>query len=349
MLIIRPLNFADLEALERLADSARGSLTTLPANRDHLSELVSLTQQSLTKEVGRAGEESYHFVLEETDSGNVVGISGIEAAVGLRTPFYSYRIDEIVHASSELQIHNRIPALHLCQDYTGNTRLCSLFLDQHHRDPAALHLLSRSRMLFMAQHPQRFARRTLAELQGLQDENGQSPFWECLGRHFFEMEFAQADYLTSISSKGFIADLMPHYPVYATLLSAEARAALGQPRPDVEVVMDLLEDEGFTYKGYVDIFDAGPTLEVRSDDIRSVYMSRNLPLQISEEGGSDWVLVSNNKLQDYRCALVRSNAAAPTLTAAEAAALKLEAGDEIRCLKLDAGEIELADAGVGLG
>lgn len=49
MLLIRPLTFADLQGLERLAIISGGSMTTLPANRDHLSELISKTQRSLKK------------------------------------------------------------------------------------------------------------------------------------------------------------------------------------------------------------------------------------------------------------------------------------------------------------
>ncbi|BBB30747.1 arginine N-succinyltransferase [Neptunomonas japonica] len=337
MLLIRPLTFADLQGLERLAVISGGRMTTLPANRDHLNELINRTRQSLRKEVTQYSDESYHFVLEDQTNGEIVGVCGIDASVGINTPFYSYRVDEVVHASSELQIHNRIPALHLCQDYTGSARLCTLFLDKDHRTKENLNLLSRSRMLFMAQHPERFANKLIAELQGVADSANRSPFWECLGRHFFNMDFTKANYLTGINSKGFIADLMPHYPVYVPLLSDEAQASLGQPRPDMIDVKNLLEEEGFNYRRYVDIFDAGPTLEARTQDIRTMTQSKKCTINIGSGSSSEKqvnVLISNTERENFRCLIVKLDPQQPEIAAEVASLLHLNNGDNIRIISL---------------
>ncbi len=330
MLLIRPLTFADITALERLAVISGGSMTTLPANRDHLSDLINKTRQSLRKPVERYADESYHFALEDTEKGEIVGVSGVDACVGITTPFYSYRIDEVIHASTDLQIHNRIPALHLCQDYTGAARLCTLFLDKAYRTHENLHLLSRSRMLFMAQHPERFASRILVELQGISDSENNSPFWECLGRHFFNMDFTKANYLTGINSKGFIADLMPHYPVYVPLLTVEAQSSLGQTRPDLALVKALLESEGFSYKNYVDIFDAGPTLEARTQEVYSVANRQLTSIHIKDDINLEQttpVLLSNLSTENYRCMLVNLNIQRPEINTKAAEALLLRDGD----------------------
>ncbi len=342
MLVLRPLAFHDLAGLERLAVISGGRMTTLPDNRDHLSQLISNTQQSLRKEVERPAGESYHFVLEDTETSEVVGVSGIEAAVGITSPFYSYRIDDVVHASSELQIHNRVPALHLCQDYTGASRLYTLFMDDQllgkaYRQPENIHLLSRARMLFIAAHPERFSPRLIVELQGVADEKNQSPFWECLGRHFFNMDFNKANYLTGINSKGFIADLMPHYPVYVPMLSPDAQAVLGKARADMRDVQKLLEEEGFEYRRYVDIFDAGPTLEARTEYVRSVSQSRCMPVVVGVGDGDSnhsLALVSNNQLNNYRCIMASINPEQPMLSEAQAEALQLASGDSARLLWL---------------
>ncbi len=338
MLVVRPVTFADLAGLERLAVISGGSMTTLPANRDHIGELINRTQQSLRKAVEMPGEESYHFVLTDTDSGEILGVSGIDATVGITTPFYSYRIDEVVHASSELQIHNKVPALHLCQDYTGAARLCTLFLDQQARTPENLQLISRARMMFIAQQPQRFASRIISELQGVADENHQSPFWESLGRHFFSMDFTKANYLTGINSKGFIADLMPHYPVYVPMLSEAAKAALGKTRPDQQPVLDLLENEGFRFRNYVDIFDAGPTLESRTDDIRSVRASNSQPVQVRSApvrtGNEISMMISNRALGEFRCLLTEADPQQPVLTPEQAQQLHLSDGDKALLLTI---------------
>jgi arginine N-succinyltransferase len=57
-----------------------------------------------------------------------------------------------------------------------------------------------------------------------------------------------------------VAELMPRHPVYVNLLP-ERRAAIGEVHDDTQPARVLLEQEGFRYEGYVDIFDAGPTLE----------------------------------------------------------------------------------------
>jgi arginine N-succinyltransferase len=186
----------------------------------------------------------------------------------------------------------------------------------------------------------------VVELQGMVDENGKSPFWESLGRHFFSMDLSKADYLTGINRKTFIAELMPHYPVYVPLLNEAARNAIGQPRPDIEPVMDLLEDEGFEYRGYLDIFDAGPTLEARTDNIRSIWQSQNRTLRIRQgaaapDAADHWLMLSNNDTGGYRALLTRGNPDAPHIDAATAAQLQLRDGDSVRILQLDADDLAL--------
>ncbi|MFT6914571.1 MAG: arginine N-succinyltransferase [Motiliproteus sp.] len=343
MLIVRPVTFADIQALEQLAVVAGGSMSTLPANRDHLSELIGATQRALRTEVTQPNAETYHFVLEESATGEVLGVSGINAAVGLESPFYSYRIDQVVHASSDLQIHNRIPALHLCQDHTGSSSLCSLFLAPQHRSAENLQLLSRARMLFMACHRHRFADRTLAELQGVLNEQSKSPFWEALGRHFFSMEFSRANYLTGIQSKSFIADLMPHYPVYVPLLPESAQAVIAKSRPDIEPIRTLLESEGFEARGYIDIFDAGPTLENRTDQIRSLRDSRLLTPVCDGALTSDsdnppqaaMALVSNTELASFRCLLTQFDRQQPFLSDQAVHSLGVARGEAVRTHPLD--------------
>ncbi len=203
----------------------------------------------------------------EDDDGKVVGISAVAGAVGLREPWYNYRVGLTVSASQELKIHREIPTLFLANDLTGNSELCSLFLHAGYRTGLNGRLLSKARFLFMAEFRELFGNKVIAEMRGMSDENGRSPFWESLGRHFFKMEFSQADYLTGVGNKAFIAELMPKFPLYTCFLSEEARAVIGRVHPDTEPALAMLKGEGFSYQGYVDIFDAGPAIEVETDKI----------------------------------------------------------------------------------
>ena len=71
----------------------------------------------------------------------------------------------------------------------------------------------------------------VSEIRGVLDKRGQSPFWDALGRHFFGIDFAEADRL-SIVNKKFIADLMPDHPIYIPLLPPEAQAVIGKPHAE---------------------------------------------------------------------------------------------------------------------
>src|SRR5262249_36368790 len=148
----------------------------------------------------------------------------------------------------------KLDTLFLTNDLTGAAELCSLFLQGEYRRDNNGSLLSKSRFLFMAEFPERFNPRVIAEMRGVSDEQGRSPFWEALGRHFFKMEFSEADYLSGIGQKSFIAELMPQHPVYTAFLDDEARAVIGQVHENTKPALAMLAGEGFRYNGYVDIF-----------------------------------------------------------------------------------------------
>lgn len=51
----------------------------------------------------------------------------------------------------------------------------------------------KARFLFIAAFREWFSPHLFAELRGCSDEQGQSPFWDALGHHFFDIPFADAD------------------------------------------------------------------------------------------------------------------------------------------------------------
>jgi len=302
MLIVRIAHPEDLPALEALAHSSGGGLTTLPLDREVLARKLQRADIAF-RTLQHNGEGLFLFVLEDTDSGTVVGISGIETAVGLSQPWYTYSVGLIVHASTELNIHHRYPTLFLTNDHTGCSELCSLFLHPDYRRHQAGALLSKARFLFMAQQRNLFANKTIAELRGVINRQGVSPFWESLGRHFFDMDLSDADYLSAVSNKQFTAELMPRYPFYTHLLPADAQAVIGCEHRDTTPARRMLEQEGFRYEGYVDIFDAGPTVETYTDQIRALQDSRLLlPAELQQRAHARW-LVANPARQQFRCTL----------------------------------------------
>jgi arginine N-succinyltransferase len=334
---VRPADFPDLPALERLARQAGIGITNFPANRERLNDKIAASRRSLNTDVVQPGDESYLFVLIEELSQEIVGTCSIDAMVGVDAPFYSYRIDDVVHASPQLQIHNRVPALFLCQDYSGTTRLNALVLDKAHQNDEAFSLLSRARLLFISRHPDRFTPKIFAEIRGESDHKGYSPFWEALGRHFFSMDFKKADYLSGISNKHFIAELMPRYPIYVPTLPEEAQDVIGVIHEDSEKVANILLEEGFVFRDYVDIFDAGPSIEARVEDLKTVANQRSGKALMDPNLVSDErFLVSAGHLEDFRvtCTEADSQVAGLVLSPAIQERFNIHSGSLIQWSKL---------------
>ena len=291
MFYIRPIARDDLPSILALSERTGTGLTTLPANRERLGARIERSLASFAATAARA-DACYMFVLVEGSANGapaqaperIVGISAIEAAVGLKEPWYNYHVGTLVHASRALDVYTVAPTLFLANDHTGHTELCSLFLDQAFRQGKNGVLLAKCRLLFIAEFTEHFAPKVIAELRGRLAKDGKSPFWEGLGRHFFAMEYSTADYLTGIGQKAFIAELMPKHPVYVNLLPEDARDAIGAVHADTEPARAMLEQEGFRYEGYVDIFDAGPTLECFRDDIHAVRQSQALSRDARRRG-----------------------------------------------------------------
>ncbi|MFF7707899.1 arginine N-succinyltransferase [Pseudomonas sp. NPDC007930] len=336
-MIVRPVRGTDLPALLDLARNTGAGLTTLPNSEERLAQRVAAAERTFRGEASRA-DADYLFVME-TDAGELVGTSGIIAAVGQREPWYNYRVGLTVSASRELDVYREIPTLFLANDLTGNSELCSLFLREDHRTGLNGRLLAKARLLFMAQFPELFGRKVMAEMRGMLDENGRSPFWESLGRHFFKMEFSQADYLTGVGNRGFIAELMPKFPLYTCFLSDAARKVIARVHPNTEPAMTMLQAEGFSYQGYVDIFDAGPAVECETARIRAVRDSQVLILATGTAGDeAEPFLIHNRLCEGARIIVAPARLAAGTLVVDPATARRLDlyAGDQVRAVPLAA-------------
>ncbi len=338
MMVIRPVAHHDVPALLRLAAKTGGGLTSLPVDEKTLSARVERSLQTWRGELP-PGDQGYVFVLEDTQSRTVAGICAIEVAVGLSEPWYNYRVGTLVHASKELNVYNALPTLFLGNDHTGSSELCTLFLDPEWRKNGNGYLLSKSRFMFMAAFRERFNEKVVAEMRGVIDEHGYSPFWESLGQRFFSMEFSRADYLCGTGQKAFIAELMPKHPIYTQFLSEEAQSVIGQVHKDTAPARAVLEAEGFRYRNYVDIFDGGPTLECDIDRVRAIRKSRLVEVAEGQPVTDDELpacMVANENYDSFRVMLIRARPDADRLIldAATLDALQCRHGDRVRLVRL---------------
>lgn len=338
MLVLRPVEPTDLPQLQQLARDSLVGVTSLPDDSERLREKIAASCASFDKDIQAQGPENYFFVLEDLDTRRLVGCSEILATAGFNEPFYSLRNRHFTSASRELNIEHGVPALSLCHDLNDHTLLRGFHIDNALVRSAFSELLSRARLLFIAAHASRFADAVITEIVGYSDENGHSPFWDALGKHFFDLPYVEAERLCGLQSRTFLAELMPQYPIYVPMLPPEAQACIGRIHPDGQEAFDILEREGFETNSYIDLFDAGPTLYARTANIRSIARSQTATVrQQAQIDARGRYLVSNDALHGFR-AIVAELDYQPdqplSLTPALCTALKVTDGSTIRLTAL---------------
>ena len=304
---VRPATGEDFRAIYQMAKLTGGGFTNLPPERQTLVAKLDRSDKSgARKKDGQTGD-LYIFVLDDPKARKIRGTCQVFGQVGVQQPFYSYHLSTLTQTSPELGKTFRNQRLSLTTDLEGSSEVGGLFLHPEMRAAGLGGLLARSRYLFMKLHRGRFGDRTLAELRGVMDETGHAPFWDALAGKFFGMSFPEADEFNAVHGTKFIADLMPRSPIYVALLSEEAKAVMGQPHPSGRAALRMLEHEGFTFDRYIDIFDGGPTVTARTDDIRTVRESREERIAEIGEGGTQKVLAAAGRLNNFRacCASVK--------------------------------------------
>ena len=298
---LRAARLDDIEPLYEMAKLTGGGFTNLPADRDALTAKIERSTRSYAQETdGTLRDELFVLVLENVETRQVRGTCQIFTQVGQQWPFYSYRLTTLTQHSQELDRTVRAEMLSLVTDLEGCSEVGGLFLHPNERAGGLGMLLARSRYLFIAMHRKRFADRILAELRGIIDERGGSPFWDGVAGRFFGMSFQEADYFNAINGNQFIADLMPKHPVYVAMLSETARTAIGVPHPSGRAAMRMLEKEGFSYDGYVDIFDGGPTMIARTDNVESVKAATGARLERCNLEKGEKAILAAGELENFR-------------------------------------------------
>ena len=298
---LRAATAADLEPLYQMAKLTGGGFTDLPPDRKALAAKLERAQTAFSRPDGEMADEVFVLVLENVETREVRGTCQLFTQVGQLWPFYSYRLTTLTQHSQELDRTVRAELLSLVTDLEGSSEVGGLFLHPNERAGGLGMLLARSRYLFIAMHRKRFADRILAELRGIIDERGGSPFWDGVAGRFFGMSFQEADYFNAINGNQFIADLMPKHPVYIAMLSEDARNAIGVPHPTGRAAMRMLEAEGFNFEGYVDIFDGGPTMTARTDKVESVRNSTCRKVVATEVEKGEQALIATGHLSNFRC------------------------------------------------
>ncbi len=329
--IIRPATTDDLQPIYEMAKRTGGGFTNLPPDRPALLAKLEKSDAALARTEDVIANDLFVFVLENTATGEVRGTCQIFSQVGQKWPFYSYRVGVLTQHSEELDRTFRAEMLSLSTDLEGSSEVGGLFLHPGERAGGLGLLIARSRYLFIRNHRARFADKCLAELRGVIDEAGGSPFWDGVAGRFFGMNFQDADEFNAKKGNQFIADLMPKHPVYIAMLPESARAVIGVPHPTGRAAMRMLENEGFAWEKYVDIFDGGPTMTVKTDQIMSVRDAMDSDVVSIEDVEGEKALVATGHLSGFRSAygIITYKEAGISISPDCASALGIGVGDRV--------------------
>lgn len=333
MFIIRPIAQKDLDRLMELLEKSGHGLTTLPKDPDVLKKRIRNSERSFEhREDGPRGED-YLFVMEEIFTGKIVGVCAIISKIGGFDPYYFYKLEKTHHESKLIHVKNEITSLHFHFIHNGPAEICSLYLHPDFRNSQNGRFLSLSRFLFIAENRKYFEDQVIAEMRGMVNDSGHSPFWDAVGANFFKIDFPTADYL-SVKNKRFIEEMMPKYPIIANLLPEDAQYVIGKVHPNTEPAKRILEQEGFRFSGLVGIFEPGPVLIADIDNVRGIKESIVGEIkEISDKSFKSEIFIMARTSGSFRAALggiVKLKSGGYKISGVAAAALKLRLGDKIR-------------------
>jgi arginine N-succinyltransferase len=299
--VIRQAKIDDVPTLLKLAKMVH--FINLPADREIIYTKIMRSQECFVRAAGgalptspespdsRAGGgasgginafskngDFFMFVLEDTATGVCLGTSQIVARMGgPGNPNFSLILGRREFFSKSLQTGTSHIVARLHADESGPTELGGLILQPASRGHKLGRLLSLIRFHLIGLHRDIFADRVIAEMMGPVTLDGQSVLWEFFGRRFIPLSYSEADKHCQ-RSREFISALLPKEDIYLSLLPPEARDVVGRVGDETIPARRMLEKLGFAYRDKVDPFDGGPHLEVATDDIALVKLTRRREL-----------------------------------------------------------------------
>ena len=339
MFVIRPIKENDLDNLMNLLKESGHGLTSLPKDKKIIADKIEFSERSFShRKEGPAGE-SYLFVMEELFTGRIVGVSGLISKIGGFQAYYFYRLTTDQIESKMLNIKKTVKTLTMEKTHSGPAEICSLFLAPDYRNSQNGRFLSLSRFLFMAEDKEYFENEVIAEMRGRVNKNGESPFWNSVGKKFMDIDFLEADYLT-MKSKSFIDELLPKHPILVDLLPEEAQEVVAQVHPDTAPARHILEQEGFKFNGLVGIFEPGPVLEAKLSNVRAFKESKVVTIKdvVTPDIESEvFVISTSGKDKKFKSTLGNiqfNDDETVNVHAVTATALKLKVGENLRYVSL---------------
>jgi arginine N-succinyltransferase len=237
-----------------------------------------MSQRSFAGDVKDPKKREYVFVMVDLEKNRMVGTSMVIGQLGRRdAPYIYFDVIEEEKYSQTLDKHFYHTLLRIGYSYNGPTEIGGLIvLPEYRNAPERLgRVISSVRFMFIASHRALFRDQILAELLPPLEPDGTSHLWEALGRHFTDLSYAEADFLSK-KNKEFIKSLFPEGVIYASVLPKDAQDVIGKVGTQTRGVEKLLKRNGFTYAYRIDPFDGGPHFTAATDEITLVARTRRV-------------------------------------------------------------------------
>lgn len=332
MCIIRPVTPQDLPGLIDLAASAGPGMASIREDQDLLERKIGKSLSAFEHEGSEPHGGTYLFLLVHADSKEIWGTSGLKRTQGFTHPAYFMKRSSHTRHCSVMGIDRTFELLDLVEKNKGPSEICDLYLHKTKRNAGWGFLLSASRLLFLADFADRFHPVIRADMRGV-IEKGDSPFWEEFGHRLYGVGFNQAIELNS-QDRRFLPELFPECPVYVDLLSHRAQELIGKVNDSTYPALQMLLQQGFKMTDEVSVFDAGPQLETRVDELK-IHTTSRVGI-VGESHGEDGIsaIISNRRLKDFRAckAKVQLDGEHILVPSKTMQSLEVTAGDSIRIL-----------------
>ena len=254
---VRSAKESDLDDLFELAKVL--DTVNLVPDKDFLLSLIKRSRESFSRKEDLEFKGEY-LLVGENQEGKVIGTSMVLARHGdTECPHIFYRVFYDERYSSILKKRFVHPILRLGFNYDGPTEIGGIVVHPDYRGTKLKigKQLSYARFLMIGMKEKFFKRKILAELLPPFNDSGGSPLWDNLGRVFTNLDYKEADRLSS-ENKDFIASLFPRDPIYVSILGKEIVSLIGQVGKKTIPAKLMLEKIGFKFANQIDPFDGGP-------------------------------------------------------------------------------------------
>jgi arginine N-succinyltransferase len=330
MFIVRESQASDLDQILKVAEHLDSY--NLPFEREAIKEILERSSAAFAASIP-ASERAFTFVVENQDTGDIVGTSMLYAQHGTHhSPHVYLDVLQDEHYSETLGKYMVHQALLIGYNYNGPTEIGGLILLPEFRGhPESLgKLVSFARFLYIAMHRDVFRDEVLSELLPQLEEDGTSRMWKHFGKRFTGLPYREADRLSK-DNKEFIKSLFPQGMVHTSLFPKEVRDEIGQVGEQTLGVQKMLTNIGFRYANQIDPFDGGPHFTARTDEITLVRDARKHKFSSTAAPGESGVrqLVANQS-HGFRASWAKLDDTQDevTLSPEVTEALQLAPGDE---------------------